>query len=89
MLCNSRKHVAVTIKDVLCLIGGNGSVKNNTSTFRIVFNSQNTQHWIIFNNDQYEETVAYNDILGRIEKDKQDEHIWKFKKNIGHQGPLK
>lgn len=40
------------------------------------------------NGDQYEEIIAYNDIVNKIETDAEDENIWKFKKISGHQGPL-
>ena len=45
------------------------------------------------NNDMYEETVTYNQILDYINKN-EDENgeqniVWKFKRISGHQGPLK
>ena len=40
------------------------------------------------NNDQYEEIMAYNDIIQHIEKDDGEENIWKFKRITAHEGPL-
>ena len=41
------------------------------------------------NNDQYEEIIAYNEILQHLERDQESEGIWKYKAIIGHQGPLR
>ena len=40
------------------------------------------------NDDEYEEIVSYNEIIGHLEKDQHDEGLWKFKSISGHQGPL-
>ena len=40
------------------------------------------------NDNDYEEIVAYNDIINHIEKDDLNSDEWKFKDIIGHQGPL-
>ena len=40
-------------------------------------------------NDDYEEIVAYNDIVDYIEQDQTWEGIWKFKEVLNHQGPIK
>ena len=40
-------------------------------------------------NDEFEEVVAYNDLLDYIEKDEFQEGVWKFKQIIGHEGPLR
>ncbi len=41
------------------------------------------------NDDQYKEILSYNDILNFIEqKENNEETIWKFKRIVGHQGPL-
>ena len=40
------------------------------------------------NNDQCEEVIAYNEILQFLEKDEEDDVVWKFKSIIGHEGPL-
>ena len=34
-----------------------------------------------FNDDQYEEKYAYNDIIKHIEKENTDPDVWKFKYN--------
>lgn len=40
------------------------------------------------NNDEYEESIAYNDILNYLEKDSNDPVVWNFKQLTGHEGPL-
>ena len=40
-------------------------------------------------NDDYQEIVAYNDIVDFIEQDQSWDGIWKFKEILDHQGPLK
>ena len=40
------------------------------------------------NDGQYEEIMAHNDIIDRIEQDETQEGVWKFKSIDGHQGPL-
>ena len=40
------------------------------------------------NDGEYEEIVAYNDIINHIEKDEMESGEWKFKSITGHQGPL-
>ena len=42
----------------------------------------------IVDND-YEEIVAYNDIVDFIEQDQTWDGIWKFEKILNHQGPIK
>ena len=39
-------------------------------------------------NDEYEEVVAYNDIVDYIEQDDSWDGTWKFKEILAHQGPL-
>jgi len=42
------------------------------------------------NDDEYEEAIAYADILRYIEKDsEQEETLWKFKRIVAHEGPLR
>ena len=41
-----------------------------------------------FNDDQYEEIYAYNDIIRYIEKDNNDPFFNKFKHIVAHEGPL-
>ena len=38
--------------------------------------------------DTYEEVMSYNQILAHIEKDSEDETLWKFKRISAHEGPL-
>lgn len=40
------------------------------------------------NNDEYESTMEYGEILNHINRDSEQEVLWKFKKIAGHQGPL-
>ena len=40
------------------------------------------------NNDQYEEILAYNDIVHHLYLDQESENLWKFKEIISHEGPL-
>ena len=41
------------------------------------------------NDGEYEEIVAYNDILEHITRDNEDDQpFWRFKRIIAHQGPL-
>lgn len=40
------------------------------------------------NNDQYEDIMAYNEILQHLEKDQEQEILWRFKRILSHQGPL-
>ena len=41
------------------------------------------------NNDEYESVMSYNDIMSCISDDEDESRVWKFKKIISHQGPLK
>ena len=41
------------------------------------------------NDNEYEEIVAYNEILENLERDRESEGMWLFKEIIGHQGPLR
>ena len=41
-----------------------------------------------FNDDQYQEILAYNGIIRHIEKDHDDLDIWKFKRITVHAGPI-
>jgi hypothetical protein len=40
------------------------------------------------NNDQYEEIMSYGEILTHINKDEEQEVLWRYKRIMGHQGPL-
>ena len=41
-----------------------------------------------FNNDQYTDIVAYNDIINHIEKYDDDPTVWKLRRITAHEGPL-
>ena len=41
-----------------------------------------------FNDNQYEEIYAYNDIIRHIEKDNNNPDVWKFKCITAHEEPL-
>ncbi|CAJ1938442.1 unnamed protein product [Cylindrotheca closterium] len=43
---------------------------------------------VSINNDQYEDVMAYNEILERLEADEENPIVWKFKRIVSHQGPL-
>ena len=40
------------------------------------------------NNDEYEEIMAYNDIVHHIYVDQESDVVWRFKEIISHEGPL-
>ena len=41
------------------------------------------------NNDQYEDILAYNDIVHHLYLDQESENLWKFKDITAHEGPLR
>jgi hypothetical protein len=44
---------------------------------------------ISVNEDEYEETITYNELLDFIEKNQENDAIvWRFRRIVGHQGPL-
>jgi hypothetical protein len=44
---------------------------------------------ISVNEDEYEETIAYNELLDFIEKNQENDAIvWQFRRIVGHQGPF-
>ena len=40
------------------------------------------------NDDKYEEIMTYNQILNHIEQSEEDSIVWRFKRIVGHEGPL-
>ena len=52
-------------------------------------NSEHVRFRVSVNNDQYEETLAYNDILQHLESTEEDPVVWKFRHITSHQGPLR
>jgi hypothetical protein len=40
------------------------------------------------NDDKYEEIMTYNQILEHIERSEEDAIVWRFKRIVGHEGPL-
>jgi hypothetical protein len=40
------------------------------------------------NNEQYEEIVSYNAIMAHIEKDKEDNTVWKFRRITSHESSI-
>jgi hypothetical protein len=40
------------------------------------------------NNDKYEEIMTYNQIMDHIEQLEEDAIVWRFKRIVGHEGPL-
>jgi len=43
---------------------------------------------ISVDNDRYEDIMAYGEILDYLNKDEEQEVLWRFKRITGHQGPL-
>ena len=41
------------------------------------------------NNDQAEEVITYNRLLEYISRDEENETVWKFRRIVSHQGPLR
>ena len=48
----------------------------------------NTSFKCSLNNDEHEELFSYNQVMDFIEKEEGKEILWKFKRIVGHQGPL-
>jgi hypothetical protein len=44
---------------------------------------------VSINNEEFEDLIAYNEVVNHITNDDTSEVIWKFKRITGHQGPLK
>ena len=40
------------------------------------------------NNDQFEELIAYNEVVDYISRDNQQDTLWQFEEILSHQGPL-
>ena len=40
------------------------------------------------NDDEFEELISYNDLINYIEHDEETSVFWKFKRIVGHEGPL-
>jgi hypothetical protein len=40
------------------------------------------------NDDKYEEIMTYNQIMDHIEQSEEDAIVWRFKRIVGHEGPL-
>jgi len=49
---------------------------------------EHTRFRLSVNNDQYEEIMAYGEIMQHLEKDQEQEIFWRFKRILAHQGPL-
>ena len=49
---------------------------------------EHTRFRLSVNNDQYEETMTYGEVLAHINKDEEQEVLWRYKRIMGHQGPL-
>ena len=41
------------------------------------------------NEEDREELIAYNEILNYLEAQEQDDVLWKFRRIVGHEGPLR
>ena len=42
----------------------------------------------LMNHNQYEEILSYNEVMDYLEKNASNPIVWKFKRIVGHQGPL-
>jgi hypothetical protein len=40
------------------------------------------------NNNTFEDIVAYSNIIQHLERDEDDNHVWKFRRITAHKGPL-
>ena len=54
-------------------------VKASNHDKNLKSNPERIEYLCSFNNDQYEEIHAYNDIISHIEKENNDPDVWKFK----------
>ena len=54
----------------------------------IANSSQHVQFRCSVNDDKYEDIVSYNDIIASLEKDDENQILWRFKRIVSHQGPL-
>jgi hypothetical protein len=54
----------------------------------LVNNKEHVRFRLSVNNDQYEQIMAYGELLDHINKDEEQEVLWKYKRILGHQGPL-
>ena len=57
--------------------------QNNT-----VENPEHVKFWIQRNTSDYEDIIAYNDLMNAIEDNGETKIIWEFRRIKGHQGPL-
>ncbi len=49
---------------------------------------EHTKFRVSVNNDTYEEIMTYGEILTHINKDEEQDILWRYKNIIGHQGPM-
>ena len=54
----------------------------------LVNSKEHVRFRLSVNNDQYEQIMAYGELLQHINKDDEQEVLWKYKRIMGHQGPL-
>ena len=54
----------------------------------LVNSKEHVRFRLSVNNDQYEQIMAYGELLQHINKDDEQEVLWKYKRILGHQGPL-
>ena len=73
---NGERHRARIVK---AIIDHENNIKNNPDRIKFLCS---------FNNDEYEDILAYNDIVDHIEKDYEDPTIWKLRRITAHEGPL-
>jgi hypothetical protein len=49
---------------------------------------EHTKFRVLVNNDTYEEIMTYGEILTHINRDEEQDVLWRYKNIIGHQGPI-
>ena len=52
-------------------------------------NSEFAKFRVSINNEQYEDIMAYNEVMAHLEADEQNPIVWRFKRITSHQGPLR
>ena len=57
----------------------NANVENNLDRVKFICS---------VNDDKYEEIMTYNEIMNHIELSEEDAIVWRFKRIVGHEGPL-
>ena len=54
----------------------------------LVNSKEHVRFRLSVNNDQYEQVMTYGELLAHINKDEEQDVLWRYKRIMGHQGPL-